>query len=208
MDYEKQIDVIRETAQAVNPHVVTVLTGKNGSGKSLLRKLVSGYLSIKLGTNPEKTVASISMESRTQQKHEFSALKSMGIDNPENPTSGETLNNFNMILSCISKDHPRYIVIDEPEIGMGEEMVCAVADMFNEKFKVLPEGCLGVMIITHNRHLVKTINGEFLNMEGMDRESWLNRKIIPVDLTTFEDESLNLWRAINKRIEENKQKKQ
>ena len=205
MDYDLQIEAIKETAKSVNPNVVTILTGKNGSGKSLLRKLVGNYLAEKLGTPPEKTVASVSMESRSQRKFEFSALASIGIDDPECPTSSESIKNIDMLLSsACHKDNPRYIVIDEPEIGMGEEMVMALAIKLNKSFAVLPEGCLGVLIITHNRYLVTHVQAEFRNIEGMDRHEWLTREIIPTDLKQFQEDSMGLWRAISNIINKNK----
>lgn len=208
MDYENQIELIKDCAESVNPNVVTVLTGKNGSGKSLVRKLISGYLSDKLGTDVNKTVASVSMESRSQPKHDFGALKSVAIDDPETPTGASSINNVDMLVSnACKKDSPRYIVIDEPEIGMGEELVMALCNKINKMFNPLPEGCLGVLIITHNRYLVNNIQGEFRNIEGMDKDAWLTREIIPTDIEEFEKDALGLWRAINKRVSENKDKK-
>src|ERR1035437_1572363 len=100
MDYIKQIDeAIKGTAQKVELGKVTVLTGNNGSGKSMVRKLVAHFIAEKQGKtdwkeNAKQLVASVSMESRTQMKHEFAALRAMGIDDPTNPTSDETLHNI------------------------------------------------------------------------------------------------------------------
>jgi len=196
LDYEKQIEIIREVTYKVEPHKVTVLTGKNGSGKSLVRKILSGNISEKCGTDIEHTVAAVSMESRSNRKTDFSALNSAAIDDPENPTSLESLHNLKMILGSFTKENPRYIVIDEPEIGMGAEMVMAFAAKLNSTFETLPEGCLGVMIITHNSYMVENLKGDFLNMEGLNKEEWLNRKIIPTDLEKFQEDSHGLWRAI------------
>ncbi len=196
MDYDKQIEIIRELTHKVEPYKVTILTGKNGSGKSLVRKILSGNISKKCGTDIAHTVAAVSMESRSNRKFDFSALNSAGIDDPENPTGLESLHNLDMILGSFTKDSPRYIVIDEPELGMGEEMVVAFANKLNSVFESLPEGCLGVMIITHSPTMIRLLKGEFANMEGMTREEWLNREIIPTDLEQFKQDSLGLWRAI------------
>lgn len=201
MDYEKQIDeVIKGSAMKVQVDKITVLTGKNGSGKSMLRKLLSFILAEKLGTDPQHTVASVSMESRTQKKYEFSALSAMGIDDPTNPTSSETMHNINSLVNAHTEKNKRYLVIDEPEIGMGEEMVAALVLKLNKMFETMPEGVYGIMIITHNRYIVKHLNSEFINLEGMSREEWLNREIIPTDLAQFEEDSLGLYRAINNRL--------
>lgn len=210
MDYEKQIDRIKECSSLIEIGKITVLTGKNGSGKSLLRKLIASHLAEKLGTDPSHTVASVSMESRTNKKTDFSAFNALGIDDPSNPTSSESLYNIDSLRKSIDEEKVstyRYLVIDEPEIGMGEEMVAALVIKLNNMFNPLPKGCHGVLLITHNRYMVKNMSGEFINMEGMSREEWLNREIIPVDIKQFEDDSLGLYRAINKRIEDNKKKK-
>jgi ABC-type branched-subunit amino acid transport system ATPase component len=208
MDYDKQIDTIKECASTINPHTVTVLTGKNGSGKSLIRKLLSSFLCDKLGTKVDKTVAAISMESRTQKKYEFSALSASGIDDPDNPTGAESLYNIDSLIknACVA-DNSRYLVIDEPEIGMGEELVMALCIKLNEMFNPLPPGCNGVLIITHNRYLVENITGEFRNIEGMDKTQWLERKLIPTNIKEFEDNAIGLYRAINIRISEYKKNK-
>lgn len=197
MDYNAQIQLIKDAGSTVKLGKLTVLTGKNGSGKSLLRKLMGALIAKQTGTDPSHTVASVSMESRTQRKFDFSALNSLGIDDPTNPTSGETLYNIESLVKAgSSESKPRYIVIDEPEIGMGEEMVAALAIRLNEMFKKIPKSLFGVMIITHNRHLVKNLKGEFINLEGMTKKEWLNRKIIPTDIEQFKEDSLELYRAI------------
>lgn len=51
MDSEKQIEIAKHIAQSIPTGTITVLTGKNGSGKSLVRKLLSNYLAEKLNTD-------------------------------------------------------------------------------------------------------------------------------------------------------------
>ncbi len=169
---------------------------------------MGSYIADLTGQDPGKSVASVSMESRTQQKHDFGALRSIGIDDPTNPTSGETLYNIDsLVKNAISETSKRYLVIDEPEIGMGEEMVAALCIKLNDMFKIMPVGCLGVLVITHNRYLVGNLNSEFINLECMTRDEWLARPIVPTDLEKFKEDSLGLYRAINDRIETNKKTK-
>lgn len=209
MDYEKQIDIIGESANKIQLNKVTILTGKNGSGKSLLRKLLARSIAEKTGKKDlSHLVASISMESRSQCKHDFGAFQSLGIDDPENPTGAESIHNINMIFKTVKEDSPRYIVIDEPEIGMGEELVAGLVGKLNSMFDPFPKQALGIMVVTHNRYLVKNLeNAEFVNLEGLTKEEWLNRIIIPTNIKQFEDDALGLYRAINARIEKNKSKK-
>jgi ABC-type ATPase involved in cell division len=183
---------------------VTILTGRNGSGKSLIRKIVSQSISKQLGKD-EKTpvVASTSQEQRTTSRPDWSALSSCMHDLDSNPTSVSTLNLIQQVISL--KD--RFLVIDEPEIGMGEETLMGVINLLNEKFNPLPTDIYGVLIITHSRLVVENLKSDFLNIEGMNREEWLNRKIVPADLEEVEDWSLELFRTIQNRINDNKNKK-
>lgn len=43
MDYQEQIQKIRDFCDMIQPNKVTILTGKNGSGKSLVRKTVGFF---------------------------------------------------------------------------------------------------------------------------------------------------------------------
>lgn len=208
MDYEKQIDLIRDLTEKVELGEVTILTGKNGSGKSLLRKMLPRRIADKTGKkDAAHVVSSISMESRSKKKYEFSALAALGIDDPTSPTGAESIHNIDNIFGNATVESPRYIVIDEPEIGMGEELVEALAIKLNDMFNPIPKNTYGIMVITHNRHLIKMIKGNFINLEGLSREEWLDRKIIPTDIKKFEDESLEFYRAINARIEKNEKSK-
>lgn len=205
MDYEEQIEKIREIAKKVNLNEVTILTGKNGCGKSLVRKLVGHYLSEKLGLGKENSVASsTSLQQRTESRPDLGGFSSIMHDDPTNPTSLETFNAIKRLLAVFSADHKRFLIVDEPEIGMGQELVAAFVNWFNTKFEKIPEHCHGVMVITHNSYIVENLKGAFLNFEGMSREEWLNRKIIPTNLEIFEDEAIGLYRAIETHLNKKK----
>lgn len=60
---DNHIDRIVEAAESIEPNKVTILTGGNTSGKSVVRKLLNARLAEKLG-KPSVT-SSVSMELRT-----------------------------------------------------------------------------------------------------------------------------------------------
>lgn len=102
------------------------------------------------------------------------------------PTS---LNTFDLIKGLLSKDF-QYIIIDEPEIGMGEELIMSLVDYLNRELgKNLNRGFL---IITHNRYLVENLNyKKFFNCDGIKtKEEWLTRPMKKANLKILEDNSL------------------
>ena len=202
MDYDQQVEKIREIAKKILPHEVTILTGKNGCGKSLVRKLVGWYITDRLRLDDKKPVtATTSMQQRTESRSDFGAFSSIMHDQPDTPTSYETLYKIKSLFkSSLSETSKRFIVVDEPEIGMGEELVAALCERLNSMFNPLPEHCLGILVITHNRYLVEHLKGTFLNFDGMTREEWLNRKIVPTDIDTFEKDSDALFHTIQARL--------
>lgn len=196
IDYEKHIDGLIDLSDDIPQGKITMLTGSNGSGKSLVRKLVSQRLG---------GIAHVSMELRTRSNPEWGALSSMMHDNDVTPTS---LNTFDLITQMVSKVDDKFLVIDEPEIGMGEETVMALVSFLNE---VLPEALernKGILVITHNRYIVENLNyDEFRNTDGLETKGeWLNRELVPTDLDRLKDNEL--FRAIRDRMNANKEKKQ
>lgn len=200
MSVEEKLENIKALTDSIQPHKISVLTGRNGSGKSLVRKLLGFYMADKMGKDsPNGVVSGVSMQSRTEKKHDFGALSALGIDNPENPTGLETIDNNLVPLFNSLKQGSRYLVIDEPEIGSGEELVAAMVNWLNETLPTLDHW--GVLIITHNRYIVEHLNyNHFFNMEGLTKDEWLNRKIEPVSLEAFRNDSLELWRHIASKL--------
>lgn len=197
MKPEEKVESIKEICNQIQPGKVTILTGKNGSGKSLVRKLLGYYIAEKLDKkDPRGLVSGVSMQSRTEKKHDFGALGSLGIDNPANPTGLETIdNNILPLFRSLESDGPRFLVIDEPEIGAGEELVAAIVNILDDLISTTNH--MGVLIITHNRYVVNNLKSDlFLNMEGMSKDEWLNRPIIPTNIEDFKQESLDLWRYV------------
>lgn len=193
-DSNKQVDRIIDVANAIQPNKITILTGGNGKGKSVVRKVSSFALAKKLNKDPQHLVASTSMQARTELRSDFGALSSCMHDTPSSATSENSLSNIKRVL----KFTERYIVIDEPEIGMGEEFQLAIAKYISSKYDVQEN--FGLLVITHSRIIVKNLpHDEFLNLDGMTEQEWLNREIVAVDLDKFEEESSELYMAIQKR---------
>jgi len=200
MDYnnlDDHIDGLVNILDSIEPNgSVYLLTGSNGSGKSLIRSQLPHYISRKLNVDAGSCTASTSMALRTGSNPEMGGLSGMMRDTGWLPTSMETFDNIIGLLKV--KD--RFLTIDEPEIGMGEETIMSLCSMLNDKLKELSsEEFKGCMIITHNRYLVENLDYDyFLNTDGYSsKNDWLNRKIIPINIDELMDNKLS--KAINNR---------
>ena len=121
------------------------------------------------------------------------------------PTSTSTWN----LIKGVLKQEERYIVIDEPEIGCSEEiqlaMIVKLMDFVNKqerekKFK-------GMLVITHSRLIVDRLPCDrFINLNGMTKQEWLERKLIVYPLEELENNSNKLHSAVQRRTNENKAK--
>lgn len=190
-NYSEQIERLIEISDSIDPKKITILTGSNGSGKSLIRKMLN-FDKLK--------VASTSMERRAGLNM-HGAMGAFMSDADWNPTSVETIK---LIEGVLSQDD-RYLVIDEPEIGMGEETVLGLAYFLNKKLK---ETKKGIMLITHSRVLVENLDhDQFFNIDGLDREQWLTRELVPVDVESLRETTHELFLAIQERINDYKSKK-
>lgn len=182
-DLEKHIEHLVSVLDGIPEGKISILTGSNGSGKSVIRKQLSSRL---------KT-AQTSLEQRTSSNPNFGALSGIMQDTGWLPSSEQTLTKIEGLVEKNSKD--RYVIIDEPEIGMGEETVMALCSYLNNQFeeKMKSKEVLGFLVITHNRYLIehlKTDNFFCTDEEITTKKEWLNRKLIPTDLADLKENKL------------------
>lgn len=205
-NYEKHLNHLIDLTDSIDVNKITILTGPNGSGKSLVRKLIASTVAKERPEiNAKEVVASVSQERRTNSNAAWGAMSSVFSDLPWNPTSLETYH----LCKRLSQDNlkGRYLIFDEPEIGMSEEGILGWSLWFKKTFG---DYSSGILIITHSRILVESLRdiSEFVNISGLSRDEWLNREIIPVDFDQLDEESDKLYQTVQKRIEETKKRKQ
>lgn len=197
-----------------DPEEFTILTGSNGGGKSMIRNQFGLKYQNDLKNNPNKRKCkSISMELRTSINSSWGALSAAMLDNDATPTS---LNTFQLIKGVLKdagifEEHEPgtirmysetgYIIIDEPEIGMSEEMVLALGNYLLEIFPLIMAEKIGLMIITHSRVLVDLLTSippvthtvdewlntyRFINLDGLGLTEYICRQPKPADLEALE----------------------
>ena len=201
MNYEDYIDSLIEIPSKIDINKITILTGRNAGGKSLVRKLLKSEITNQLGKS-KVFIPHASQALRTNSNPEMGGLSGATHDLDWLATSKNTIDTIDMVFRY---DNADYIVIDEPEIGIGDELLLGLIDYLNIK---IAESNKGVLIITHSKTTVKgLIHDNFANLEGLTEEEWLNRtpqKLSIEDYTEFAD---GLFRAIRDRMNKNKNKK-
>lgn len=190
--YDDIVDNIIDIAESIEPHKITILTGPNGSGESVVRQLLSRSISEKCGVNINNAVSSISMSRRTGGA---GAIRAFTSDTPWSPTGQ---NSYNFVCAVLKSSKNRFIVMDELEIGMSDELLMTTVQYINDNYNA--EEHLGLLVITHSRNVVKWLNHDyFINMSGMTEDEWVNREVKPVDIEQFEEDCHKLFLCIDAR---------
>lgn len=194
-DYEQHIDNLVDIVNDIDINEITILTGSNASGKSLVRRLLQPTLTKKLGR--KIIIPHSSMQLRTEVNSSMGALSSASHDLSWLATSDSTIGMIKRVLAHEGDYH----VIDEPELGVGEELQLGLIDFINDKIKQFKLENKGILIITHSRLIVSKLNHDvFINIDGMNYDEWLNRIAIKRSLEEFEVSSRELFKCIRNRM--------
>ena len=206
----EHIDNIISILKQIPLNKVTILTGGNALGKSVIRKQLPFSIQEKLedsGVPKENIdirhlVASTSMQLRTELRSEWGALAAAAHDSPWEATSICSISNINYLLGqdIENSNNKRFCVIDELEIGMSLEVQVGTCQRLNSIIPSILDKTYGILVITHSPEVVKSLNHDlFLNMEGLSEEQWINRPIEPVFPEVLKKWAQELSRAITNR---------
>ena len=193
---EKQFDrIVSVYSKIPMDGSISMLTGSNGSGKSLIRQQLNFRDEVeKLG----KRVVHISMSLRTQ---DHGVCNIFTRDTDWDPTSVNTINFLNCASNAINGS---YLVLDEIEVGCSEETIMGVVSWVNEHLRERIKGTLGCLVITHSPYVVRSLKFDhWFNLDGYKTpKAWMDRKIVPMDLEKLRKDSNELFRFVT-----NKKKK-
>lgn len=170
----------RATYTAKNPRVC-VITGGNASGKSLLRKLIYNEY----------------QDNKTELMHISQAARCRsgivrgfmyGSEEDESTGFNSTKTILKLIQTANSRDNQYGILLDEPEIGCGEElqaglgfrMMCAIKDSCKNM-----DTCF---VISHSKQFVQqlfALNPSHIHLmssphDYMSLTNWCKRDIVPL----------------------------
>lgn len=197
-----KIQNIKDILSKIEPYTITILTGSNGSGKSLIRQQLKFKLAEKLNTSSQCLTVDVSMGKRTGINPSLGALSSFMHDDPTNPTSLATYQHITSMIASVKRTEKKlYLIIDEPEIGMSKESLLGLTLYLKSILPNIQENTYGMLIITHSEFLVKELqlHTTFLNMDGYTTaEDWINRPITPTDFDQLAEDALALFRKLSK----------
>lgn len=202
INIEDHIDNLIDIRDSIKLNEVTILTGDNATGKSVIRKTLWQHINDLLGIEEQKSfVSDISMERRTGLHPEMGGGGIFLRDCGWTPTSIETYRFIKGVFQALN-NNKRFIVLDEPEIGASKEVQKAFAKYINNFYEDIHDNnkCYGLLVITHSDEIIKNLKCDnFLNIQGLTKEEYLNREIKDIDLEELEKFSLDLFCGIRDR---------
>jgi hypothetical protein len=181
---------------------ISMLTGSNGSGKSLIRRQLNFRDELRNRTGNK--VVHVSMSLRTQDHGVYNVFYR---DTDWYPTS---VNTINLIDAASKSVHGGYLVLDEIEVGCSEETLMGIVAWLNENLRQrVKDTTVGCMVITHSRYVVEHLKFDhWFNLDGYETpEEWINRKVVPVDLEKLRKDSHALFQLVTASGEKKKAKK-
>jgi predicted ATPase len=202
INIEDHIEHLIDIRDRIKLNEVTILTGDNATGKSVIRKTLWLHINDLLGIEEQKSfISDISMERRTGLHPGLGGGGVFLRDVAWTPTSMETFGFIKGVFKSLNNDK-RFIVLDEPEIGASKEVQKAFAKYINNFYEDIHDNnkCYGLLVITHSDEIIKNLKCDnFLNIQGLTKEEYLNREIKDIDLEEIEKFSLDLFRGIRDR---------
>lgn len=179
-----------------------VITGPNTSGKSLLRKIIHNRYSER-----KWQYVNVSQEGRCAS----SGIQRLFLYGTETDES-TGYNSVKMLLKAIqsgqSYEKTFGMMLDEPEIGCGEEVQGALGVRIARDIDTMPN-LHALYIVTHSRELVRhllPINPTHWRLGGdnMTLEQFVERPVILADLDEVLATGKERWHAVHQVIEAGK----
>lgn len=188
---------------------VWVISGENAGGKSLFCRALQGM--VRNRSKDAKTpveVMRVGMDMRTT-----SGIQRAIMFGDENDDSTGKIS-ISCLLSGMNtargRENPHWLILDEPDIGVGEGYRRAIGELFADFGQDLPANTLGFMVVTHAREIAEPMvaAGASSVRVGPDLRpvaEWLAAGDLPKtreDLEALAATALGRFRAINGAIRE------
>jgi ABC-type branched-subunit amino acid transport system ATPase component len=171
------LDALGVTGVTINAEALAV-TGSNASGKSLLRRVFAAFCKEEHGV----TVYHVSQEARATGGIQRAFIYGAEDYEATGAISAKTI--VKGFATSRKANDSHLLLYDEPELGLSEEAELGVGRYIVEQMANKPEKLAGIVALTHSRTIVKEMstiaNFQFLNLDGMSLDAWLNREVVPI----------------------------
>ncbi|MDW9481786.1 hypothetical protein GOB57_24360 [Sinorhizobium meliloti] len=141
--------------EGTNPRAL-LITGENGGGKSLavsILRQVSADLAEREGGKLE--VMDIGMNRRIASGIERSFI--FGHESTESTGNVSIRVALRGVANSRDRDHPHWLILDEPDIGVGDGYHEAIGRYLAGFAESLPPACMGFAVVTHSRVIAREI---------------------------------------------------
>jgi predicted ATPase len=179
---DEDVEAIKEIAQLIchtNFKGVTILTGENGTGKSLICNYVEREYKLK---QEQELSDKKSVRVNFSDKYSFNQI----IDeaNPDSYT------NINIMFEVLNVPYDYYI-FDTPELGLTEETDLALSFLLNEMFNLKEGVGKNVLLVTNSRRICQNLEHDhFFNIQGLTLHQYINRTVICADIDKLLDNQI------------------
>lgn len=137
----------------VDPRLM-VVTGINGGGKSLVVEILRRVSDDLAKAEDRKLeVMDIGMKRRISAGIERSFI--FGHETTESTGNVSIRTALRGIQNSRERDHEHWLVLDEPDIGVGEGYHHALGEYLADHARALPASCSGFVVVSHSRVVVE-----------------------------------------------------
>lgn len=184
-----------------------LIVGENASGKSLLFRMICGV------AHKEHDILPITISIRERTGSGTDGMERMRRafmfgNEIESSTGAISSRVVDAGFNNIQREVPSILALDEPEIGLSDGYAEALGELIGQRTNDLADNCCGVMVVTHNRRLVRGLmrglgaTPSFVSMskEVQTVEQWLaqDESKSVQDLLCLRDVALDRFRTINR----------
>lgn len=186
---------------------VLVVTGENASGKSLAFLILNNLVrSFGKEDKIDVLVMDIGMNRRTRSGIERAFM--FGDEDLDSTGNISIKIMQTGVDNSRNKDRYHYLMLDEPDIGVGEGYHNAIGQFLSDFAVPLPEKCLGLIVATHSRKITAKLldagaSSLRLGSDLRDVRDWVANGDIEKsldDLTALKTISLERSRGVSKML--------
>lgn len=187
---------------------VWIVSGENAGGKSLFCRALQS-LARKEGDKADKIeIMRVGMEARTTS----GIQRALMFGDEQTDSTGKI--SISCLLAGINtarkRENPHWLILDEPDIGVGEGYRHAIGELFAKFALDLPELTLGFIVVTHSREIASPMvaAGASSVRVGDDLRpvaEWIANGDLPktvADLEALAGRSTHRFRAVNQAMRE------